>query len=433
METKAIQIVARDGRQPAEADPFSSMLAPMRSVELFAGAGGLALGCELAGFQASRVVEWDRWACDTMRENGTAGYPLVKDWDVHEGDVRGLDWSDYSGKVDLVTGGPPCQPFSMGGKHGAANDHRDMFPATTEVIASLAPKAFIVENVKGLTRSAFQNYFTYIQLRLAMPELVASKNESWFDHLMRLQAEHTTAHYSGLRYNVVPTLVNAADYGVPQQRHRVFLIGFRSDMDAEWSFPESTHSKEALLHSQWVTGEYWDKHGVAKRNRPQSPDTKIVERLSGLAPELLAAPWRTVRDALVGLPEPTLQGSKIFPNHLRQEGAKQYPGHTGSPLDLPSKALKAGGHGVPGGENMILKVDGTVRYYTIREAARIQTFPDQYVLHGAWGEAMRQLGNAVPVLLAQKVAGSVRVAMELANVRAVLNTKSRGRRKTSAQ
>jgi DNA (cytosine-5)-methyltransferase 1 len=131
----------------------------------------------------------------------------------------------------------------------------------------------------------------------------------------------------------------------------------------------------------------------------------------------------------VGLPEPVLKGSSTFPNHIRQDGAKQYPGHTGSALDAPSKALKAGGHGVPGGENMILKVDGTVRYYTVRDAARIQTFPDQYVLHGAWGEAMRQLGNAVPVLLAQKVAGSVRVAMELANARNVLNARSRQRHK----
>lgn len=118
-------------------------------------------------------------------------------------------------------------------------------------------------------------------------------------------------------------------------------------------------------------------------------------------------PWRTVRDALVGLPEPKLEGSRIWLDHKLQLGAKAYPGHTGSPIDEPSKALKAGVHGVPGGENMIRYPDGQVRYYSTREAARIQTFPDRYALHGAWSEAMRQLGNAVPVRLAQIVISSV--------------------------
>ena len=82
----------------------------MRSVELFAGAGGLALGCELSGFKAELVVEWDKWACDTIRENQTKDYPLVRNWTVREGDVREVDWAAIAGQIDLVTGGPPCQP-----------------------------------------------------------------------------------------------------------------------------------------------------------------------------------------------------------------------------------------------------------------------------------------------------------------------------------
>ena len=93
--------------------------------------------------------------------------------------------------------------------------------------------------------------------------------------------------------------------------------------------------------------------------------------------------------------------------HRFQPGARPYPGHTGSPLDLPAKTLKAGDHGVPGGENMLLRPDGSTRYFTIRESARLQTFPDGYLLHGAWSEAMRQLGNAVPVALGHLVAGGV--------------------------
>lgn len=393
----------------------------VRSVELFAGAGGLALGCEKAGFDPSIVVEWDRWACDTIRENKAAGHSLVENWEVHEGDVRAFDWPSITDPVTVVTGGPPCQPFSMGGKARAADDKRDMFPAAIEVVRTLQPKAFIFENVRGLTRTAFANYFSYIQLQLTHPLMASEPGETWEEHYARLQAEHTTAHAEDLSYNVVPTLVNAADYGVPQQRHRVFIIGFRSDLDAEWSFPKATHSHDALLYDQWVTGDYWERHKVSAKNRePLDPRLESrVARLREAGPEGLLLPWRTVRDAISDLPKPTERGSRNpkVKNHIFQPGARSYPGHTGSPIDMPAKALKAGGHGVPGGENMLRNPDGSIRYFTVRESARIQTFPDDYELHGAWGEAMRQLGNAVPVLLAQQVAQSVADHLQVADMR----------------
>ncbi|MGM0485902.1 MAG: DNA cytosine methyltransferase, partial [Planctomycetota bacterium] len=95
-------------------------------------------------------------------------------------------------------------------------------------------------------------------------------------------------------------------------------------------------------------------------------------------------------------------------NHCLNPGARVYKGHTGSALDDPAKVLKAGDHGVPGGENMLAYTNANVRYFTVREAARLQTFPDRYVFQGAWTEAMRQLGNAVPVALAKAVAESIR-------------------------
>ncbi len=384
----------------------------LRSVELFAGAGGLALGCELAGFKSSAVLEWDKWACDTIRQNKEAGFPLVRDWSVFEGDVRDFDWSQVEEPIDLVAGGPPCQPFSMGGKHQAFDDSRDMFPATTEVIRTLSPRAFIIENVKGLTRATFSDYFEYIQLRLSQPENVLAADETWYEHKVRLAAAGAKADSTGLRYRVVPTLVNAANFGVPQQRQRVFLVGFREDLTIDWMFPQQTHSKESLLHSQWVTGEYWDRHQMATRSRPDAPSVATVDRLRGMNPLEQAKPWLTVRDALMGLPAPVVGGSKNIKNHLLQEGARTYAGHTGSSEDLPAKTLKAGGHGVPGGENMVRRTDGSVQYFTIRESARLQTFPDAYELHGAWGEAMRQLGNAVPVRLAETVARSVASGLE---------------------
>src|SRR5690606_22912396 len=108
--------------------------------------------------------------------------------------------------------------------------------------------------------------------------------------------------------------------------------------------------------------------------------------------------WRTVRDAICDIPDPELKpgAERRFADHRFQPGARSYTGHTGSPMDEPAKTLKAGVHGVPGGENMLLRPDGSVRYFTVRESARLQTFPDDFLFRGSWSEAMRQLGNAAP-------------------------------------
>jgi DNA (cytosine-5)-methyltransferase 1 len=399
----------------------------MNAVELFAGAGGLAMGVSLAGFSSKAVVEWDRWASDTIRENTARKFPLVNEWSLYEGDVRDFDFDALEDNIDLVAGGPPCQPFSLGGKHRAQEDDRDMFPTTVEVVRRLRPKAFIIENVRGLTRASFANYFQHILLQLSYPEIVRRRNEDEIDHLSRLEKIKTSGRRSGLTYEVVHRVVNAADYGVPQKRERVFIVGFRNDLGVNWSFPEETHSFDALLEEQWVTGDYWERHRIPKNKRtsPASALQRRIEKLrhSNERPSLYSKPWRTVRDALIDIPDPR-EGEGRFRNHRFQPGAKQYPGHTGSPLDLPAKALKAGVHGVPGGENMMVLVldDGNVRYFTAREAARLQTFPDGYKFHGAWSEIMRQLGNAVPVRLAQIIATSVAEQLVLQDERELKRT-----------
>jgi DNA (cytosine-5)-methyltransferase 1 len=130
----------------------------------------------------------------------------------------------------------------------------------------------------------------------------------------------------------------------------------------------------------------------------------LTQKYGFFPPEL--KPWQTVRDALVDIPK--LGDDNFFPSeHIVRQGAKEYPGHTGSPIDEPAKTVKAGSHGVPGGENMIKFSDGSVRYFTVFEAKRIQTFPDNYRIVGSWTEAMRQLGNAVPVKLAQAISSSI--------------------------
>jgi DNA (cytosine-5)-methyltransferase 1 len=395
----------------------------MRSIELFAGAGGLGMGVALAGFRPALVVERDPYCCDTIRENQTRALPLVADWPLAQGDVRAVDFSAHEGRVQLVTGGPPCQPFSIGGKHRAYDDARDMFPQAVRALREAKPLAFIFENVKGLTRQSFHNYLEYIRLQMIHPEVTIRGEETWADHLARLEQHETAGSRSGLHYNVVVHLANAADYGVPQKRERVFFVGFRSDLSLAWSFPRETHSADALAWAQYRTGAYWEKHGVDWRNRATSE--RLRARAWGLDEAPPLAPWRTVRDATHDLPDPETHKNMAarLHNHRFQSGARSYTGHTGSPLDEPAKTLKAGVHGVPGGENMLLKPNGSVRYFTVRESARLQTFPDDFVFHGSWSETMRQLGNAVPVNLARVVAGDVMRHLEAAGDGAIQSSR----------
>lgn len=385
----------------------------MHSVEVFAGAGGLAIGMANAGFQHLAVVERDHYACETFRENQRLHAHAVEGWPVHETDATTFDFSTLGRGIDVISGGPPCQPFSMGGKHKGQHDVRNMFPEAIRAVRELMPKAFIFENVKGLMRESFAPYFSYILLQLQYPELSPRRGEDWAQHRARLEQHHTSNTGPGT-YNVLFDVLNAADYGVPQKRERVFIVGFRSDVGAAWAFPRPTHSEDALLLSKWVDGSYWREHRIEGTRFVEIPRryARRVARLSSDPSAVTTARWRTTRDALRNLPDPELYGDCGIPNHFFTPGARTYVGHTGSVLDEPAKTLKAGYHGVPGGENMFIKDDGSVRYFTVREAARLQTFPDEYVFHGAWGQTMRQLGNAVPIQLAEIVAHSVAQSLQ---------------------
>lgn len=372
------------------------------SLELFSGAGGLALGMAQNGVTHEALVEWNKHAAQTLGHNFDSNI-------VHSLDIREFDFDPF-GHVDIVAGGPPCQPFSTGGKAQGNLDQRDMFPYACKAIAKCTPSAFIFENVKGLLRKSFSSYFEYIILRLTYPENGKKRSEGWEDHLRRLEKTHTSQKYRGIKYNVVFRLIDAADYGIPQRRERVIIVGIREDMNIEWSFPQKTHSFDALLWSQYVEKDYWERHGI------NPPDiacydgrmTNAIERLRrdpGVFPPE-GKPWRTVRDQLKVVPFPDEKGS-FHPEHIIRNGARPYPGHTGSFIDLPAKALKAGGHGVPGGENMVKLANGSVRYFTTYEAKLIQTFPPEYRVLGSWTESMRQIGNAVPVELAQILSSSI--------------------------
>jgi DNA (cytosine-5)-methyltransferase 1 len=388
----------------------------MKVVELFTGAGGLALGLSRAGFLHQALVERDVEACGTIRENQRRQVQHVTDWPLYQGDVRELRYTSIDGDIDLLAAGAPCQPFSFAGKRLGQLDDRNMFPEVLRGVLELSPRAVLIENVKGLTSTRFAEYFEYVLLRTAFPHLAHGEDEPWRDHLSRLK-EHSTSHPESARYRVSHAVLNAADYGVPQWRERVFIVAFRSDLDLLWEPPAATHSMDALLKAQWHERTYWERHGIPAPKRAwltkRLRDRLRELRRSDFADAAGGLPWRTIRDAISDLPRVRVGGeAETIANHFLNPGARKYEKHTGSRMDEPAKTLKAGSHGVPGGENILGLPHGRVRYFSVRECARLQTFPDDFVFSGPWTRCMRQLGNAVPVTLAEVVARSVHAQLE---------------------
>ncbi|WP_306307396.1 DNA cytosine methyltransferase [Nocardia takedensis] len=405
------------------------------SVELFAGGGGLAMAVERAGFRPLLFNEFAKRACETLatnvatpvEEGALPAIPVVGERPpLVVGDVRKVDFEYLRDMVDVLAGGPPCQPFSLGGVAKGDEDDRNGFPHMFRAIREMRPKAVICENVRGLLRPSFMPYFDYIKRELSLPFEERAEGSRWQDHDEILRHMNESAYIAAdERYEVAHFPVNAADYGVPQIRNRVILIAFRRDVGVDMrrfeELVQPTHSAESL-YQDMTSGVYWERHpkvSKAVRNRvmariPTSPDMMLTDSGERLAP------WRTLRDALRGVdgqkPLPDIPPDKLdrkehllggFTDHIGWPDARVYAGHTPNELDRPAKTVKAGVHGVPGGESVMLLDDGTHRYMSVRETARVMTFPDDWRLAGPRGEKMRQLGNAVPVLLGKVFAEGV--------------------------
>ncbi|MFY7064676.1 DNA cytosine methyltransferase [Nocardiopsis changdeensis] len=432
------------------------------SVELFAGGGGLAMAVHRAGFRPLLFNEFNTRACETLEASATKTLGddgIIRTQDrkptapkpgepapLYPGDVQDLDLSALRGQVDVLAGGPPCQPFSAGGVAKGDEDKRNMFPAMFKAIREMQPKAVICENVRGLLRPSFKEYFDYIQRELQLPFVEREDSVRWQVHnaqLERLLAQRPANDRDDQRYHVVQVPVNAADYGVPQIRHRVVLVAFRADLDVDVDTFEKyvktpRFSASALYRSMRdEDGEYWQRHSKVPEH--------VRERVRASLPKIIGeddcAPWRTLRDAIQGfgtdtrLPElPPIDLAKLdrkseqaarlgITDHIGWPAARIYKGHTPNELDRPAKTVKAGVHGVPGGESVMLldeRVhDSSVengwryehRYMTVRETARVMTFPDEWQGAGPRGEKMRQLGNAVPVVLGEFFAKAVADAL----------------------
>lgn len=363
----------------------------------------MALGMLKAGFEHDQLVELHAAPCEILRSNADRDPALWKSENVRQMDVR--DWlreratRKLSG-IDLVAGGPPCQPFSIAGVRAGHADDRNMFPAAVDVVRELRPKTFVFENVPGLLRADFLPYYLYIFDCLTRPSIKPGMDEDWTAHHERIKRARRGAEYHVHRQDI-----DAADLGVPQTRKRVFIVGIRADIGepGRWKDLPAGHSRAALLHDQWITGKYWDEHQLTPPPMPEKFRSQVRQlKRADDVPE--GKRWRTTRDAIRGLPEPIDDHDMPgVASHRGIPGARTYRGHTGGWIDWPAKTLKAGVHGVCGGEGMIRFSDASIRYLTIREAARIQGFPDDYLLPELRTIAMRALGNAVAV----DVAGAI--------------------------
>lgn len=266
----------------------------------------MAMAVHRAGFRPLLLNEYARHACDTLEANGAkprgedewvpeSGQP----WPLVAGDVQELDLGYLSGKVDVLAGGPPCQPFSLGGVAKGDEDRRNMFPELFRAVREIQPKAVICENVRGLLRSSFKPYFEYILRELGLPFLERDPETSWDAHDAVLRGTDVAGIDPTRRYDVVMTPVNAADYGVPQVRSRVIIVAFRADLGVDLErfrdLVKPTHS-EAALHRSIGDGRYWERHPKVPKHVRDRVEAKLPERVQddGLLP------WRTLRDALVG-------------------------------------------------------------------------------------------------------------------------------------
>lgn len=322
-------------------------------LELFAGAGGLAIGLEKAGLKCIALNEIDKWACETLRKNRP-------NWNILEGDIKNFNFTEYNGKVDVVTGGFPCQAFSYAGKKLGLNDARGtLFYEFARVVQEVQPAICIGENVRGL-----------------------------LSHEKGKTLEGMISILDEIGYKVAPVQVlKAINYRVPQKRERLILVGVRKDIDLDFEYPKP-HHKVYNLEDALKKGELFDCN-VPKSNGAKYPEYK--KQVLDMVP-----PKGYWRDLPVDIQKEYMGGSFYLGG-----------GKTGMARrigwDEPSLTLTCS----PAQKQTERCHPDETRPFTVREYARIQTFPDEWKFAGSMAQQYKQIGNAVPVNLGQEVGYSV--------------------------
>ena len=322
-------------------------------LELFAGAGGLAVGLERAGLKCVALNEIDKWACQTLRNNRP-------NWNVLEGDIKDFDFTYLKNKVDVVTGGFPCQAFSYAGKKLGLNDARGtLFYEFARVVTEVNPAICIGENVRGL---------------------LSHENGKTLQGMISILDE--------IGYNVMPVQVlKAINYRVPQKRERLILVGVRKDIGLSFEYPKP-HNNIYSLKDALKKGELYNKD-VPKSEGAKYP--KYKKEVLDLVP-----PKGYWRDLPVEIQKEYMGGSFYLGG-----------GKTGMARrigwDEPSLTLTCS----PAQKQTERCHPEETRPFTVREYARIQTFPDEWNFAGSVAQQYKQIGNAVPVNLGQEVGYSI--------------------------
>lgn len=325
------------------------------SIELFAGGGGLALGMHKAGFKHLLLNEFDKDACATLLKN-------MPDWNVVQGDIHDIDFTPYYGNVDLLTGGFPCQAFSYAGKRlGFEETRGTLFFEMARAVKEIQPKVFLAENVKGL---------------------LEHDNGRTIDTIKSVIAE--------LGYTLIePRVLRAILYNVPQKRERLILIAIRNDIApfVRFKWP-SVCGKIRTLRDAFFYGELYDSD-VPESEGQKYPAAK--ERIMKLVPE--GGDWRD-------LPEDIAKEYMKGSYHLG--GGKTGMARRLS-MDEASLTLTC----APAQKQTERCHPIETRPLTVREYARIQTFPDSWQFCGSLSAKYKQIGNAVPVNLAWAIGRAV--------------------------
>lgn len=231
-------------------------------------------------------------ACETLRHNIRRDPPSTLRGHVSEGDLSRIDWISNGREVRLLAAGTPCQPFSRGGAKRGHADERNLFPTILKAVRVLRPRAVLIENVRGLERGQNLPYLEYVLSQIQYPDLAPKHNEAWEDHARRL-CQHSSSQNTHPSYRAEWAVFNAADFGVPQIRYRLFIVATAVDLP-EYRFPTPTHSKQRLLFEQ-ATGSYWARRGL----RAPEGSGRPPQEFKGERP---LSPWVTVRDAIGDLP-----------------------------------------------------------------------------------------------------------------------------------
>ena len=325
-----------------------------KSIELFAGGGGLALGLEQAGFEHVGLVEWDKFAAETLRRNRPAWNVIQEDAGEVASQNLELLFGLKKGELDLLSGGAPCQSFSQAGKRLGLEDTRGtMFYHYATFLHKLQPKMFLFENVRGLeTHDKGKTYQTILQI---------FENEG---------------------YNVQHQVLNAWDYCVPQKRERLITIGIRKDLDFTFTFPKPDDTHPVLKDICLETDP-------PREECSRYPESKA--KLFAMIPQ--DGNWRCLPPAL----------AKAYMKTCYEAGG----GRTGvlkrCSLDKPSPTIMTS----PSMKQTERCHPLETRPFSYRENARIQTFPDSWQFYGPLGAKYKQVGNAVPVNLAKAIGTAI--------------------------